>query len=166
MTNGHSTVADRPTTFRSTEPKEPERREMEPGGEATSFDEYSEPRGYGWVIFAGIMIMIAGTINFIYGIAAISNSHVFVANANYVISDLNTWGWVVLLLGVLQFCVAFGIWVQAGWARWTGVAIAGLNAIAQLMFLPAYPFLALTVFTLDVLVIYGLAAYGGRPKEA
>jgi hypothetical protein len=135
-------------------------------GAAGRYDEYGEPRGYGWVVFAGIMIMMAGVLNFIYGIAAISNSHFFVANAHYVISDLNTWGWVVLVLGVFQFCVAFGIWVQASWARWTGILIAGLNAIAQLIFLPAYPFLALTIFTLDLLVIYGLAAYGGRMTQA
>jgi len=135
-------------------------------GAAGRFDEYGEPRGYGWVLFAGIMIMLAGILNFIYGIAAISNSHFYSANAHYVISDLNTWGWVVMILGVLQFCVAFGIWVQASWARWTGIAIASLNAIAQLIFLPSYPFLALTIFTLDLLVIYGLAAYGGRTKEA
>ena len=146
----------------------PANRSMESGqwGEGTRFGEYGEPRGYGWVVFAGIMIMIAGILNFIYGIAAVSNSHFYVANAHYVISDLNTWGWVIMLLGVLQFCVAFGIWLQAAWARWTGIVVAGLNAIAQLIFLPSYPFLSLTIFALDLLVIYGLAAYGGRPREA
>ncbi len=134
-------------------------------GEGARLEEYGEPRGYGWVVFAGILIMMAGVLNFIYGIAAISNSHFFVANAHFVISDLNTWGWVVMLLGVLQFCIAFGVWMQSAWARWTGIVIAGLNAIAQLIFLPSYPFLALTIFTLDLLVIYGLAAYGGRTKE-
>ena len=135
-------------------------------GTAGRYDEYGEPRGYGWLMFAGIMLMLAGVLNFIYGIAAISNSHFFVGNAHYVISDLNTWGWVVMILGVIQFCVAFGVWMQAEWARWTGVVIAGLNAIAQLIFLPSYPFLALTIFAVDLLVIYGLVAYGGRPKEA
>ena len=143
-------------------------RDAEQGdwGASGRLDEYGEPRGYGWVLFAGIMIMLAGILNFIYGIAAISNSNFYTANAHYVISDLNTWGWVVMILGVLQFCVAFGIWVQAAWARWTGIAIASLNAIAQLIFLPSYPFLSLTIFALDLLVIYGLAAYGGRTKEA
>jgi hypothetical protein len=138
------------------------------GGEATGYrgSGYEESHGEGWVMFAGIMIMIAGTLNFIYGIAAISNSHFYVANTHYVISDLKTWGWVVMLLGVLQFCVALGIWARAAWARWTGIVIAGLNAIAQLIFLPSYPLLSLAIFTLDVLVIYGLAAYGGRQGEA
>jgi hypothetical protein len=56
--------------------------------------------------------------------------------------------------------------MQVAWARWTGVVIAGLNAIIQLIFLPAYPLLAVTIFALDVLVIYGLVTYGGRPQEA
>jgi hypothetical protein len=135
-------------------------------GAVERYDQEGEPPGYGWVVYAGIMIMLAGVLNFIYGIAAISNSHFFIANAHFVVSELNTWGWVLLLFGVLQFCVAFGIWMQVAWARWTGVVIAGLNAIIQLIFLPAYPFLALTIFALDVLVIYGLVTYGGRPQEA
>jgi hypothetical protein len=134
------------------------------GGSGPREPDYEYERGYGWVIFAGIMIMIAGTLNFIYGIAAISESHFYVANTRFVISDLNTWGWVVMLLGVLQFCTALAIWAQQGWARWVGVFVAGVNSIIQLIFLPAYPFLSLSIFTLDILVVYGLVAYGGRPR--
>ncbi len=129
--------------------------------------EYSEYEdGYGWVMFAGIVIMIAGTLNIIYGIAAIGNSHFYTANAHYVISELNTWGWVILIIGIVQFCAAMGIWAKASWARWVGVFVASVNAIIQLIFLPAYPFLALAIFTLDILVVYGLVAYGGRERSA
>jgi hypothetical protein len=131
---------------------------------APRYSEYEEPRGFGWVIYAGIMLMVAGTINFIYGIAAVAESHFYVLNSHFVVSELNTWGWVVLLIGVVQFCVAFGIWAQAQWARWTGVFIAGVSAVIQLIWLPASPFLALAVFALDLLVIYGLVNYGGRPE--
>ncbi len=124
-----------------------------------------ESRGEGWVIFAGIMVAIAGVMNFIYGIAAIGNSHFFIANQHYVISSLSTWGWVVMLIGVFELCVALGIWVRAGWARWTGVALASLNVIAQLLLLPAYPLLAISIVALDILVIYGLVTYGGREEE-
>jgi hypothetical protein len=130
------------------------------------YDEYGEPPGYGWVVFSGVMIMMAGTISVIYGIAAIANSHFYVANTHFIFSELKTWGWVVMLIGIFEMCVAVGIWAQAGWARWTGVAIAALNAIAQLIFIPAYPWLSLAVFTLDLLVIYGLIAHGGRLEEA
>jgi hypothetical protein len=127
--------------------------------------EYDEPQGYGWVVFAGVMIMIAGVLNFVYGIAAIGKSQFYVANSHFIVSELKTWGWIVMLIGVLQMCVAAGIWAQAGWARWAGVIIAGLNAIAQLLFISAYPLLSLALFTLDVLVIYALVQYGGRLEE-
>jgi hypothetical protein len=134
-------------------------------GHTSDLPDYEYERGYGWVLFAGILIMIAGTLNFIYGIAAISNSHFYISNTHFVISDLNTWGWILLVLGVLQFCVALAIWATQGWARWTGVLMAGINAIIQLIFLPAYPLLSLSISTLDILVVYGLVAYGGRSYE-
>jgi hypothetical protein len=136
-----------------------------PGPRAERYADYEEPAGYGWIVFAGVMIMIAGVLNFIYGIAAIGNSHFYVANTHFVFSELKTWGWIVMLIGVLQMCVAAGIWAQAGWARWTGVFIAALNGVAQLLFIAAYPWLSLALFTLDVLVIYGLVTYGGRLEE-
>ncbi len=132
---------------------------------SSGYTEYDEPQGFGWVVFSGVMIMIAGVLNFIYGIAAISKSSFYVANTHFVVSDLKTWGWIVMLIGVLQVCVAAGIWAQAQWARWTGVGIAGLNAIAQLMFIAANPWLSVALFTLDILVIYGLVCYGARLEE-
>ena len=117
----------------------------------------------GWWIFAAILLSIAGVLNIIWGIAAIAESNfTTVAGAHYVFSDLKTWGWIVTCIGVLQCIVALGIWARAPWARWTGVFIASLNAIAQLSFLPAYPWMTLAIFTLDILVIYGLVAHGGR----
>jgi hypothetical protein len=122
-----------------------------------------EDRGSGWITFAGVMIVIVAVLNMIDGIAAISKSSFFAANARYILSDLNTWGWVLLCLGVLQLLVGLGIWAGNQVARWAGIVIVSLNAIAQLMFIPAYPFWSLSIFTIDILVLYGLAAYGGRP---
>jgi hypothetical protein len=122
-----------------------------------------EDRGSGWVTFAGVMIIMVAILNIIDGIAAISKSSFFVANARYIVSDLNTWGWVLLGLGVLQLVIGLGIWAGNQAARWAGIVIVSLNAIAQLLFIPAYPFWSLAIFTIDVLVLYGLAAYGGRP---
>ena len=125
---------------------------------------HTEPdRGSGWITFAGVIIAIAAIMNIIDGIAAISKSSFFVANARYVVSDLNTWGWIVLGLGALQMLVAFGIWSGNQLARWTGIVVVSLNAIAQLLFIPAYPFWSLSIFTLDLLVLYALAVHGGRP---
>lgn len=123
-----------------------------------------EDRGYGWLLFAGAMLMLVGTLNFIYGIAAIDDSKFFVANAQYVISDLNTWGWFLVVLGAVQFLSAFGIWMGNQAGRWVGILSAGANAVVQMLAIPAAPFLSLTLFTVDILVLYGLIAYGGRRK--
>ena len=119
--------------------------------------------GSGWITFAGVVIMIVAVLNIVDGIAAISKSSFFVADARYVVSDLNTWGWIVLGLGVLQMVVGFGVWAGNQLARWSGIVIVSLNALAQLLFIPAYPFWSLSIFALDILVLYGLAAHGGRP---
>jgi hypothetical protein len=142
-----------------------------PGTQATraatrDTHDYEEAPGYGWVMFAGIMLIIAGTMNVIYGIAAIANSSFYVANTHFVFGELKTWGWIVMLVGAVQVCAGLGVWVKAQWARWTGVFIAALNGMAQLAFIAAYPWLSLAIFALDMLVIYGLVVYGGRLEEA
>jgi uncharacterized membrane protein (DUF2068 family) len=137
----------------------------EQGGQLP-YEEYEDEHGQGLVTFAGVLLMIAGILNVIYGIAAIDNANVFTKNARYVFADLNTWGWFVLVLGVVQLFAAFAIWRGTPWARWFGVGCASVNAILQTMFIPAYPILAMTVLTLDIVAIYGLLAYGGRRKAA
>lgn len=119
-------------------------------------------RGYGWVSFAGVLLLMLGTLNVIEGIAAISSAHFFVANTHYIFGDLKTWGWIVLLIGVLQLVVGLGVFVKNQFARWAGVVVLAANAIAQLLMIPAYPFWSLALFTLDILAIYGLVAYGRR----
>jgi hypothetical protein len=116
----------------------------------------------GWLLFAGAMVMIAGFLNVIYGIAGIGNANWLEANSDYVFSNLKTWGWIVLIVGAAQLVAAFSIWAGNEYGRWVGIVSAGFNSIVMLMFIPAYPFGALAVFAIDVLVIYGLAAYGGR----
>jgi len=123
-------------------------------------------KGSGWLLFAGIMIVMVGVLNLIYGIAAIDNANFFVANQKYIISDLNTWGWVMVVVGALQMLAAFSIWSGGGYGRWFGIAMASVNAIAALLALPAYPFWSLAVFTIDILIIYGLAAYGGGHRRS
>jgi hypothetical protein len=126
----------------------------------------AEDTGYGWVVFAGTMLAIVGILNVIYGIAAIDNSTFFVNDAKYVISDLNTWGWVVLITGAAQLLTAFGVWARNTFATWLGIAFASLNGIGMLLMLPAYPFLSISLFAVDVLIVYGLAVHGGHRHEA
>jgi len=118
--------------------------------------------GSGWVTFAGIVLVILGVMNVIYGIGAIDDANVYVANANFVFSNLNTWGWCLLVVGVVQVFGAFSIWNRHELGRWIGIASAAVNAILQLLWMPAFPFLAASLFALDILVIYGLIVYGGR----
>jgi len=106
-------------------------------------------RGSGWVAFSGTLLLILGTLNIIEGIAA-----------HYVFGDLKSWGWVALILGVLQVLVGLGVFVANKFARWGGVAILSLTAIAQLLMMPAYPFWSLSLFAVAILAIYGLIAHG------
>ena len=123
---------------------------------------YDDESGYGWVAFAGVLLLILGTLNFIEGLAAIGNAHFFVHNTNYIAGSLNTWGWVVLCIGVIEWAVGVGVFFKNQLSRWTGVVILSLNAIAQLMMIPAYTWWSLTIFTLDILAIYGLIAHGKK----
>ena len=132
-------------------------------GVQASRDYYDgDERGDGWVLFAGVLLLMLGTLNFIEGLAAIGNAHFFTANANYIAGSLNTWGWVVLCIGVLEWAVGVGVFIKNQFSRWVGVVVLAGNAIVQLMMIPAYPFWSLTIFTLDILAIYGLIAYGKR----
>jgi len=118
--------------------------------------------GSGWVFFAGLMLLLLGVMNVIYGIAAISNSTFYVADAKYILSDLNTYGWVVLVIGVIQVLVAIGVFASVQVARWLGVLFVSLNLIAQLLWISAYPLAGLAFVAIDVLVLYGLIAHGHR----
>jgi len=123
---------------------------------------HAEGRGGGMVLFASILLAVIGFFNMLYGIAAIANSHVFVASAHYVIGDLRIWGWVTLILSVLQLVAAGGILMGNQLARWFAVAVVGINAIEMMFFIPAYPFWALVIIAADVVALWGLCAYGSR----
>ena len=120
----------------------------------------------GWVTFAGVMLLLVGTLNVIYGIAAIGDSSFFVNDTRYIFGSLNTWGWIVLVIGVLQFFAAFSLWNGGLYGRVIGLGAAGLSAIGALLSIPAYPFWSLAIFAVDILIIYGLAAYGGDRRVA
>jgi hypothetical protein len=135
--------------------------------EGTYVSDTAEPAGLGWVTFAAILLGVAGFWNAIDGILAISSSHVYTANSVYVFSDLNTWGWIVLILGITEVLAALALAGGSEFARWFGISVAGINAIGQLMFVPVYPWWGIAMFAVDVLIIYGLAVYGGhRLREA
>ena len=118
--------------------------------------------GYWMIVFAVALLVTVGFFNLIDGIAAIANSHVFIANAHYVVGDLRAWGWVVLILGALQVIAAVAVLAGSQAARWFAVVVIGLNAIGQMLFIPAYPFWSLMIIAVDVVALWGLCAYGSR----
>jgi len=118
--------------------------------------------GHGLLIFASILLMVLGLFNLLDGIAAVARSHVFIANAHYVVGDLRTWGWVALILGALQVLAGVGVLTGNQFARWFGVAVVGLNAFAQFFFIPAYPFWSLTIIAVDMVALWALCVYGSR----
>ena len=126
----------------------------------------AEDRGYGLVLFASVVLLVLGAFNLMYGIAAIAKSHVFVADAHYVFGNLRSWGWITLIIGILQLLAGLGVLSGNQWARWFGVVVVGLNAIDQMFFIPAYPFWSLTIIAVDMIALYGLCVYGSRENLA
>ncbi len=127
---------------------------------------HAQGRGHGLIFFAAILMFVDGFFNMLYGITAIANSHVFVANAHYVIGDLRAWGWVTLIIAILQLVAGGGVLAGNQLARWFAVAILGISAIEMMFFIPAYPLWALVIIAIDVVALYGLCAYGSRENLA
>ena len=123
---------------------------------------YRGSDGHGWLTFAGIMVIIVGVLNVIWGIAAIDQSTFFVGETKLVFQDVKTWGWIVLIVGVLEIFAGFGIFARNQAARWFGIIVASLNLIAALVSINAYPTWGLIIVLIDILIIYGLAAHGHK----
>jgi hypothetical protein len=119
----------------------------------------------GWVIFAAVMLLILGVLNIIWGIAAIADSKFFVQDQKYILSNLNAWGWITLLIGVLQLLAGFSLWSGNLYGRIMAIFFASLSALAALLSIPAYPFWSLAIFALDIIVIYQVSLYGGAGVE-
>jgi hypothetical protein len=122
----------------------------------------------GWVTFAGVMLFIVGVLNVIYGIAAIGDSSFFAHDQKYILSNLNTWGWVTIGLAGLEALTGALIWFGSGFGRWLGITLASLALILAMMSIPAYPLWSLAVFAIDIIIIHQVAKYGegGAGAEA
>ena len=119
----------------------------------------------GWAVsftlFAAIMMLMSGTFQALAGLVAIFENEFYVATRNYLFQfDATTWGWIHLLVGLVVAFAGWGLLTGRTWARVVGITLAVLSAIANFLFLPYYPFWALTVITLDVFVIWALTAHG------
>ena len=117
-------------------------------------------RGAGRAITAAVFLGIGGVLNIIYGIAGISKSHVFTTHAHYVFGDLKTWGWVTLIIGIVEILASVSLLRGGAFGRWFGIVAGSLAAIAALLAIPAYPLLAIAIFALSLWIIYGIVEYG------
>ena len=113
----------------------------------------------GWIVFAAIMLLTAGTFDLVWGLAAVFNDQVVtVGGRGVIILDFTVWGWIHIVTGLVMLLTCWGLFAMKGWARWTAVFIATVSAILQVGVLPAFPLWALLVITIDVIVIYQLTA--------
>ena len=123
--------------------------------------------GAGWILFASIMMIMGGFFAIFEGIAALLKHGRFYHTAsNYPYgTSVTIWGWIVLIAGIIVLLAGFYVMTGAMWARIVGITIASLSALANFFFIPFYPFWALTVITLDIFVIWALAAHGKALAE-
>jgi hypothetical protein len=94
----------------------------------------------------------------------VAESSFFVGDARYIVSDLNTWGWITMGFGALELMAAFSILRGGAYGRWFGIFAASLAVIAAMLMIPAYPLWSLTLVAIDFAIIYGLIVYGGKPE--
>ena len=125
-------------------------------------------KGEGWLFFAFVILVIVGFFNIVLGLTMIAGDNIYVTARDagtVVIGSVNGWGWVIFILGILEVIAGFGVLTRNQAARWFGIVMATLAALGHLPVLfgpkPVYSFL---VVIMSILVIYGLAQYGGRDR--
>ena len=124
-----------------------------------------ESDGFGWKVFAGIMILIVGVLNVFDGLVGLTQkSYVeqFTNGQLPVTNNIKTWSWVVLIIGVVMILAGLLIFSGNMFGRVVGILVAALNLLVQLAYLNHNTFWSFTMILIDILVIYGLAAHGGR----
>jgi hypothetical protein len=120
----------------------------------------------GFILFAAIMMIMVGVFQALQGLIAIFENEFYVATRNYLFQfDATTWGWIHLVVGLVVAFAGWGLLSGRTWARVVGITVVLLSALANFLFIPYYPFWALLLITLDVFVIWALAAHGGELRE-
>jgi hypothetical protein len=118
-------------------------------------------RGTGRAFLAATLLMIVGTLNIIYGIGALDGANIFVNDKRFILTNLNTMGWVLIVLGIIQLAGGFSLAAGNTYGRVIGIIGAGLGAIGALLSIGgAYPWWSLAIFFLCVYIIHGILIYG------
>jgi len=122
-------------------------------------------RGAGRVVFAAILLVVAGTINIIYGIGSLDDANIFVNDKRFIFSNLNTLGWVLIILGLIQLTGGFSLMAGHTYGRVIVIVAGSLGAIGALLSIGGnYPWWSLGVFALCVYVVYGIIVYGEEDR--
>ncbi|WP_235734561.1 DUF7144 family membrane protein [Nocardioides alcanivorans] len=123
----------------------------------------------GWIVFAGMLLVLLGVFHAVQGLVALFRDEVFLVGQNGLVvnADYTVWGWVHLLGGILAVLVGVGVLAGRLWAQMVAVCLAFVSAIVNLGFLPAFPIWSVLMITLDVLVMWALVVHGDelRPDE-
>ncbi len=122
----------------------------------------------GWIGFAGILMVVIGGLDFFEGLIAVIRGQYFVLTANQiVVFDMTTWGWIMMIWGVVVVLAGLGLLAGSGWSRWFTIIVAALNIFIQLGFVGSsqYPLWALTVLALNVVVFFALTARWDEAKQ-
>ena len=118
-------------------------------------------RGAGRVVFAAILLLIAGTLNVIYGLGALDEASFIVNDTRYILDNLNTLGWVLIILGVLQLIAGFSLMAGNAFGRIFGIIVGSLGAISALLSIgQGNPWWSLGIFVLCIYVVHGIIIYG------
>jgi hypothetical protein len=124
-------------------------------------------RGAGRVVLASVLLLIAGTLNIIYGIGALDDANIFTGDRRYILTNLNTLGWVLIVLGVIQLGGGFSLMGGGTYGRVIGVIGGGLGAIAALLSIGgSYPWWSLGIFFLCLWIVHGILVYGSDDRVA
>ena len=122
-------------------------------------------RGTGRVVFAATLLLIAGVLNIIYGIGALDDANIFVNDKRYIFTNLNTLGWVLIILGAIQLGGGFSLMAGNTFGRVLGIIGGSLGAIGALLSVGgSYPWWSLGIFALCVYVVHGIIIYGGEER--
>jgi hypothetical protein len=118
-------------------------------------------RGAGAALFAGIVLMVVGVLNIVYGIAAVSNSKFYVEDTHFVFSTLHTWGWIAIIVGAIEISASLSLFAGGTYGRVIGIVAAFIGAVESLLNVGgAHPWWSLGIFAVCVWVIYGLTVLG------
>ena len=124
-------------------------------------------RGAGRVVFAATLLLIVGTLNIIYGIGALDDANIFVNDQRYILTNLNTMGWVLIILGVIQLAAGFSLMAGNAFGRVLGIIGGSLGAIGALLSVGGnYPWWSLGIFALCVWIVHGIIVYGREERAA